>query len=296
MNFVILDLEWNSSYCKKKKCFMSEIIEFGAVKFNDSFEVVDTFSMLVAPQIAKKLSGKVRELTNISNEELASTGYTFTHVLSKFKKFLGRDMLMTWGTCDILALMENTEYYEKNNRIDFINSYCDIQHYCAAMLGVYNEGKQLGLAPAAELLGLDISQIVQHRALQDSYLSMLILKQLYNRDKFESFKTNSQELYYRLTFRSYYLTDINDPLVNKDEFAISCDKCGGKTRSLGDWSLRNKSFCAVLYCDKCKQKLSGKIKFKINYDGMSIKKKIVPYIEPSKVKSGDEIQPKGALA
>ena len=32
MNFVILDLEWNSSYSKKYKGFMSEIIEFGAVR------------------------------------------------------------------------------------------------------------------------------------------------------------------------------------------------------------------------------------------------------------------------
>lgn len=282
MNFVILDLEWNSSYCKKKKNFMSEIIEFGAVKFNDKFEVLDTFSMLIVPQVGKKLSGKIKELTNISNEELAATGNTYTHVLSKFKKFLGRDMLMTWGTCDILALMENTEYYEKNNRIDFISSYCDIQHYCATALGVYKAGQQLGLAPAAELLGLDVSEIVQHRALQDSLLSMVIFKNLYDPAHFDRFITTSQDLYNRLTFKSYYLTDINDPLVNKDEFSISCDKCGGKTRVLNEWAPKNKSFCAILYCDCCKQKMSGKIKFKINYDGMSIKKKIVPYVEHKK--------------
>lgn len=280
MNFVILDLEWNSSYCKKKKGFMSEIIEFGAVKFNREFEVVGTFSMLIAPQISKKLSGKVKELTNISNEELASGGATYTHVLSKFKKFLGRDMLMTWGTCDILAIMENTEYYEKTNRIDFINSYCDLQHYCAEMLGVYNSGKQLGLAPAAELLGMDISKIVQHRALQDSLLSMAILKSLYKPELFEKYIETSDELYYRLTFRSYYLTDINDPLLNKDEFSIACDKCGGRMCALSDWILKNKGFTNVLYCDKCKQKMTGKVKFKINYDGMSIKKKLAPYIEP----------------
>lgn len=279
MNFVILDLEWNSSYCKKKKGFMSEIIEFGAVKFNDSFDVIDTFSMLIAPQVSKKLSGKVKELTNISNEELAAGGTTYTHVLSKFKKFLGQDMLMTWGTCDILAIMENTGYYEKNDRIDFINSYCDLQHYCAAMLGVYNSGQQLGLAPAAELIGMDISEIVQHRALQDSLLSMSIFKNLYKPELFGEYVETSEELYYRLTFKSYYLTDINDPLVNKDEFSITCDKCGSRTRALSDWILKNKGFTTVLYCDKCRQKMMGKVKFKINYDGMSIKKKLIPYIE-----------------
>lgn len=289
MNFVILDLEWNSSYCKKKKGFMSEIIEFGAVKFDEHFNIIDKFSKLVAPQVAKKLSGKVKELTNISNEELAAIGNTYTHVLSKFKKFLGHDMLLTWGTCDILALMENTDYYEKTDRIDYISAYCDLQQYCASMLGVCASGQQLGLAPAAELLGLDISEVVQHRALQDSMLSMAIFKELYDKDKLKVFIETPQELHYRLTFKSYYLTDINDPLVDKDEFAISCDKCGGKTRALNGWIPKNKSFCAVLYCDKCKQKLSGKIKFKINYDGMMIKKKIVPYVEPeNKEKAGNE--------
>lgn len=282
MSFVILDLEWNSSYSKRKKGFISEIIEFGAVKFNENFEVVDTFAILIAPQVSKKLTGKVKELTNISNEELAADGTTFTHAMSKFKKFLGSDMLMTWGTCDILALMENTQYFEKTNRIDYIQSYCDLQYYCASMLGVYNAGQQLGLAPAAELLGLDISDIVQHRALQDSLLSMQIFKSLYNAEKFREYIVSPADLYYRLTFKSYYLTDMDDPLVNKDEFSITCDKCGGKTRTLTDWAVRNRSFFSVLCCESCGQKITAKIKFKINYDGMSIKKRILPYIEPEK--------------
>lgn len=281
MNFVILDLEWNSSYSKKFKGFMSEIIEFGAVKFNDKFEVIDTFSMLVAPQISKRLTGKVKELTNISNEELAKGGATYTHVLSRFKKFLGKDLLMTWGTCDILAIMENTKYYEKNDRIDFIDRYCDLQYYCAEVLGVYNAGQQLGLAPAAELIGLDLSDIVQHRALQDSMLSMSIFKKLYFPEKFGKYIESSKELHYRLTFKSYYLTDINDPLVNKNEFSFTCDKCGEQMTALEDWSLRNKAFTATLYCDKCSQKMTGKVKFKINYNGMSIKKKLVPFDEPA---------------
>lgn len=285
MNFVILDLEWNSSYCKKKRCFMSEIIEFGAVKFNDKFEVLDTFSMLIAPQVSKKLSGKVKELTNISNEELEKGGTTYTHVLSKFKRFLGSDLLMTWGTCDILAIMENSEYYEKNNRIDYINAYCDLQYYCASALGVYHAGQQLGLVPAAELIGLDLSEVVQHRALQDSMLSMAIFKNLYNPELFAGYTETPSELHYRLTFKSYYLTDINDPLVNKEEFKFACDKCGKKMIDLTEWVPRNKSFSAILLCKRCNQKMTGKVKFKINYDGMSIKKKLVPYIESNENKA-----------
>ena len=293
MNFVILDLEWNSSYSKKSKGFMSEIIEFGAVKFNEDFEVIDTFSMLVAPQVSKKLSGKVKELTNISNEELAKGGATYTHVLSRFKKFLGKDLLMTWGTCDILAIMENTKYYEKNDRIDFIDRYCDLQYYCADILGVYNAGQQLGLAPAAELIGLDLTDIIQHRALQDSMLSMSIFKNLYYPDKFQKYVETSAHLHYRLTFKAYYLTDINDPLVNKDEFKFTCDKCGEKMKALTDWVLRNRCFTATLYCEKCDQKMTGKVKFRINYNGMSIKKKLVPFAEPNEENADEKEEKNG---
>ncbi len=290
MNFVILDLEWNSSYSKKSKGFMSEIIEFGAVKFNEQFEIIDKFSMLITPQVSKKLSGKVRELTNISSEELLKGGAVYTHVLSKFKKFLGKDILMTWGTCDILAIMENTRYYEKHDRIDFISAYCDLQYYCADVLGVYNAGQQLGLAPAAELIGLDLTDIVQHRALQDSMLSMAIFKNLYDPERFERFVETSDELHYRLTFKSYFLTDINDPLVNKDEFGFTCDKCGLKMDALTDWSAKSRGFSATLYCSNCRQKMTGKVKFKINYNGMSIKKKLVPFVEPSEEKQENKEQ------
>lgn len=277
MNYVILDLEWNSSYSKKSKGFISEIIEFGAVKFDENFNVTGTFSMLVSPQVGKKLSGKVKELTNISNEELAADGNTYTHVISKFKKFLSHDdILMTWGTCDILAIMENNEYYNKTADIDFIGKYVDIQRYCAEMLGMYSAGQQLGLLPAAQQVGIDLTDVVCHRALQDSMMSMDIFSKLYNKETFESFTETGKELYYRLTFKPYYLTDMNHPLVNKGEFKFICDKCGSPMRTEKDWTVRNRGFIAVLFCDKCNRKMMGKVRFKINYNGMSIKKRLVP--------------------
>ena len=71
MNFVILDLEWNGTYSRRLKGFMNEIIEFGAVKVDECLHVLDTFDALVRPQVGKKISGKIKTLTNITNEELA---------------------------------------------------------------------------------------------------------------------------------------------------------------------------------------------------------------------------------
>lgn len=70
MSYVILDLEWNGSYSKVLHKFVNEIIEIGAVKLDDELNVCDTFTMLVAPKIGKKLCSKVKQLTKITNEEL----------------------------------------------------------------------------------------------------------------------------------------------------------------------------------------------------------------------------------
>ena len=70
MSYVILDLEWNGAFSKKERRFINEIIEFGAVKLDDSLTVTDRFSMFVTPQIGKRLSGKISELTHITREDL----------------------------------------------------------------------------------------------------------------------------------------------------------------------------------------------------------------------------------
>ena len=72
MDFIIMDLEWNNTYARKTKGFINEIIEIGAVKLDENLNFKDKFSCLVRPQIGKKLRGSVKELTNITNEEVRS--------------------------------------------------------------------------------------------------------------------------------------------------------------------------------------------------------------------------------
>ena len=66
MSYIILDLEWNASYSTRLHGFVNEIIEFGAVKLDESYQIVDTFSVMVKPKIGKRLNGTVKKLTGIS--------------------------------------------------------------------------------------------------------------------------------------------------------------------------------------------------------------------------------------
>ena len=77
MNYIVMDLEWNQ--CPKGKEFENkklpfEIIEIGAVKLDSSFNVVGEFDRLIRPQLYTKLHHIVKELLDVSSEELLAGG------------------------------------------------------------------------------------------------------------------------------------------------------------------------------------------------------------------------------
>ena len=88
MEYVILDLEWNSGFCRKKQKYINEIIEFGAVKLDDDMNEKEKFSMLIRPVVTKRLNSTVKRLTSIKDDELKN-GVNFNYALSRFKRFLG---------------------------------------------------------------------------------------------------------------------------------------------------------------------------------------------------------------
>lgn len=275
MNYVILDLEWNGSFSKRHKKFVNEIIEFGAVKTDENLNVIDSFSMLITPQIGKKLNSHVEELTHITLEELTKTSNTFTHVLSKFVKFLGDSILFTWGTMDVLVLIENYKYYQSGETLPFLTKYCNLQKYCEKALDLHDPSKQMGLSTCAEYLGIDHQEIDLHRAKTDAMLSLECFKKLYdiNMLRAES-EITSAEFYRKINFRTHFINDINSPLVDKSQMYFNCDKCGTKAIQQNEWELKNRCFVAGFKCPQCSNSFVGRISFKHKYEGVSISKKI----------------------
>ncbi|MGN0538140.1 MAG: exonuclease domain-containing protein [Acutalibacteraceae bacterium] len=278
MTFVILDLEWNGSYSKKRRTFINEIIEFGAVKFNEDMELISKFSVLVRPQIGKKISGKIKNLTHLSNEEL-SEGRTFTSALSKFVKFAGDSVIMTWGTSDILALMDNSQYYLTSNRLPFLKYYVDLQKYCESRMGNnMPAGQQIGLSAAAEFLNIDVAGMTLHRALDDSVLSFQCFKAMYDKESLNAFiqKADCDEFYQRITFKTAYISDPHNPLIDPAVMYIDCEMCGCRAEQKDAWEFKNRSFRAKFYCPQCQKEFIGRIQFKLKYEGLIISKKTAP--------------------
>ena len=89
MGYIVLDLEWNSAYYKPQGRFINEIIQIGAVKLNNDFEIIDTFQIYIKSKIVKKLSNRTIALTGITNEQMNS-GVSFRDAVKNIMIGQGR--------------------------------------------------------------------------------------------------------------------------------------------------------------------------------------------------------------
>ena len=275
MDIVILDLEWNGSYSRKKKGYINEIIEFGAVRCGSDLREIDSFSCLVRPQIAKRLNTVITNLTHITDESLR-TGIPFMRAVSLFRRWAKDAVIMTWSSSDILALTENCEYFSGDPHIPFLQKYCNLQEYVQSALAT-GTSEQLGLFPAAELLGVDTGSSNHHRALDDSKTAMDILRKIYDPQALKPFIQNCDQSFYdRITFKTSYISDIHDPHVRHSHLRFTCPKCHSKARRITDWNYRNKGFRAEFECDKCDYSFAGRIILKLKYEGLIVNRKTFP--------------------
>ena len=62
MNYIILDLEWDSAYSTRHKKFINQILQIGAVKLDGNFNIVDTFEETIKSDISKRVTGRFSKL------------------------------------------------------------------------------------------------------------------------------------------------------------------------------------------------------------------------------------------
>lgn len=276
MSFVILDLEWNTAFCKELGKYVNEIVEFGAVKLDKNLKVIDTFSSLVKPTVAKEIHPQVKKLINIDFEELKNAQDTFPYVLDKFARFLGECTLLTWSNTDLHTLLDNSELHFMDENLPFLKSFCDLQKYCEYSLGVSSSNRMLGLSSCAQVLGLVEGENQSHRALDDANLSLKCLKALYNRRHFEEFvETCDEEFYKKLRFKNKYITNINNPNLDREQLFFDCPDCNVRCVRKSKWSKANNTLNAFFVCPECKESFKGRVQAKVKYEGVVISKKII---------------------
>lgn len=275
MEFVILDLEWNSGLSKKKHGYYNEIIEFGAVKLNDKLQETDRLSLLVRPEITKHLSVIVRRLTSL-NDRKVMEGIPFTQALSRFRRFLGNAVLLSWSTSDLTTLCSNYEYYFKNQYPLFIKYYVDLQSYCQDMLGL-NGRNALSLMSTLQLLSVDSPGIQHHRALSDSILASECFKKLYCFPAMLCYIRKADEAFFdRLLSRNTLPVpcEVSDSALLGSSF-FNCCRCGARCIRKTRWKNKNRVFYADFICPTCGFAFSGKLSFRRRSDGVQCVKHVL---------------------
>ena len=286
MFFVIMDLEWNNSYNKMRKCFVNEVLEIGAVMVNEELEVIDTFSLIIRSQLIKKLSGRVKNLTHISNEDMSS-GVSFQRAVSDFSKWIGSRpcVFLSWGNSDIRVLYDNFAMFCGIRGIPFLTQYADLQKYCQQYI-VSAGNQQIGLVSAAVEMGIDLSDCKFHRALEDSLLGLRCLKKCYDREQLLSESVICDKTFYqKLLFKAGYITNINNPRIDREHLRCKCDRCGNYMRRMSDWKTINQAFSALFFCKDCERLVNCTLRVKEYYDRVDVRRSVKEIV---KTDSGDE--------
>ena len=275
MKYIIADLEWNGAYSKKAHGYFNEIIEIGAVAFDDEMKPIGTFHRVITPVVSKKLSGIVRDLTHITQEELEQNGATFDEVVQAFAQFAGDDAaILTWSNTDLLVLMENFTFFHGKPTVPFMAYYADIQPYCQMRMGV-DMSQQMGLSRACEQLGISAEDSALHRALDDSRLTAKVFTRLFDAASFASYVRRADEDFYaRILYKPTVIHDIDHPLVKRSDLAFSCEACGANLHRKSKWCFRSRHFCADFVCRSCRKAYVGRVQYKQTYDGVEVRRRL----------------------
>lgn len=283
MHYIVIDLEWNTAYSKKLGKYINEIIEIGAVKLNDELKIISEFSSFIKPQIQKKLRSRVKQLTNITNDDI-KTGESFYNVIGEFSKWIGDEdsVILSWGNMDIRVMYDNIKYFiGGNDEIPFVKYYADLQDFCMDAMKL-PKSQQISLNNAAEMLNINLNDFVLHRALIDSEISATCFARVKDKIDFNKYiKRCDVEFYDRLFFKPYIITQLDSTHVDKNIMNCQCTQCGGEAKQLEEWKFVNGYFRSYYQCEKCDIKMRVNIQFKKYFDRVNVKKSI-KQIHPKK--------------
>ncbi len=277
MKFVVLDLEWDSTFFVPQKRFVNQILQIGAVKLDQNFVVEDTFEETVKSSISNRVSGRFTQLTGITNDDMRN-GISLEDAVNRYNRWIGEDAVtMTWSNSDLYTVIENEKFLLNGIRFK-IEKYLDLQSFIQnEMRGMgFEINSQISLSAAAEALGIETEGFDMHTAKDDSLICGELLKRYYNKERFDILikDTSKNQFFKRLAYKPTYISDIKSSEIDSNELEFFCEKCGSKAVRKGKWRYRNRWFFGEFHCENCHNKFSARISFRRDFDGISVKKKI----------------------
>ena len=185
MFYIVYDLEFNqkdkhytSNEYNNKTNLPFEIIQIGAVKLNEDFEIVSAFNSLIKPTVYTTIHPYIEELTKIKNTDVQDAP-NFNVVINKFIDFIGNEpsTLCVWGQADISVLLQNLEFHNLSPLL-LPKNYIDIQLHASKFFNAPS-GSRIGLRNSIELLNIPINSNF-HNAFNDAFYTSKVFKEIYS--------------------------------------------------------------------------------------------------------------------
>lgn len=175
MNYIIFDLE---ATCQRDGFFDNEIIEIGAVKFNEKLENIGEFQLFIRPVVNPKLTDFCKELTTISQEDVDDKD-TFDKSIQKFIDFCGDDFfLCSWGFYDKNQLEKDCKRYNLDTK--WLDNHISIKHQHQNILRLKRGS---GVWKALDNFGLKFEG-TQHRGIDDARNISKVFIKIFEKLKF----------------------------------------------------------------------------------------------------------------
>ena len=263
MNYIVLDLEWNQSAKGKKYTLPGmpfEIIQMGAVKLDNKFDVIDEFDRLVCPQVYPVLHSVCGEVTGITQEMLAD-GEHFVDTALDFLEWCGQDYIFcTWGSTDLVELQRNLNHYAIEAEFPMPFLFYDVQKLYS--LCFLNGKERPALQTAIEQRGIAEKE-QYHMALSDARYTAQLMKLLdfekvrafYSIDTYRVPKRRKDEICMNFGNYSKYISrvfDTREKAANDRRVrSCNCFLCGKPMERKIKWLATNgKTYYGLFFCEE----------------------------------------------
>ena len=229
--YIILDFEMNPVDRKNRGSAAAcrEIIEIGAIRLDENFELKDEFRSYVKPHFSSLVDDRILRMTGITTSNIVDA-VSLEEILSTFESWIGYEAdttVYSWSASDRNQL--TTECDVKGIAFPANMNVCkDAQKIYSKAMGCFDRGRALSLRKAAEQFGIIMDQKKSHSALYDAKVTAQLVSYIKNGE----YKTQ--------------IPALKKASVSKNEQVFSIgEACGSLLSLFLQASLQNENSCAV---------------------------------------------------
>lgn len=185
MKHIMIDLEMNKieKQVKYSRKLSSELIEIGAVKMDEQFDVLDKYQSYVAPDFGV-MDPLIVNLTGITDEMLVGAP-SFAQAMDDFAEWIGEEpaQFYSWSLSDIRQFQNESKFKDYRGEIilRMEKNWNDFQQEYSKLLGIT---KKIKLNEAVAAADYEFTGD-QHTALADAVNTAEILRLSKNPKEFE---------------------------------------------------------------------------------------------------------------